>query len=335
MKKWHYPFLAFLIIGTFIILSENRNPESGKSNGKASYRTASGLVFGTSYHVTYLSDTDLQQEIEDALAQVDNALSMFNPESTISKVNNADSITVSDTMFLEIMRLSLQISDMTGGAFDITVAPAVNAWGFGFKESESMNQSVIDSLKQIIGYRKIHEKDGFITKDDSRIMLDCSAIAKGFGSDMAARALQDNGVSDYMVEIGGEVVVSGRNPKGKLWNIGISKPVDDSLSVNNEIDTILSITDMAMATSGNYRNFYVKDGRKYAHTIDPHSCTPVSHNLLSATVLAPDCATADALATSMMVMGLDSALALCHRHPEIKVYLIYQDSDGQLKSAKN
>lgn len=335
MKKWHYPFLAFLIIGTFIILSENRNPESGKSNGKASYRTASGLVFGTSYHVTYLSDTDLQQEIEDALAQVDNALSMFNPESTISKVNNADSITVSDTMFLEIMRLSLQISDMTGGAFDITVAPAVNAWGFGFKESESMNQSVIDSLKQIIGYRKIHEKDGFITKDDSRIMLDCSAIAKGFGSDMAARALQDNGVSDYMVEIGGEVVVSGRNPKGKLWNIGISKPIDDSLSVNNEIDTILSITDMAMATSGNYRNFYVKDGRKYAHTIDPHSCTPVSHNLLSATVLAPDCATADALATSMMVMGLDSALALCHRHPEIKVYLIYQDSDGQLKSAKN
>lgn len=335
MKKWHYPFLAFLIIGTFIILSENHNPEPGKSNGKASYRTASGLVFGTSYHVTYLSDTDLQQEIEDALAQVDNALSMFNPESTISKVNNADSITVSDTMFLEIMRLSMQISDMTGGAFDITVAPAVNAWGFGFKESESMNQSVIDSLKQIIGYRKIHEKDGFITKDDSRIMLDCSAIAKGFGSDMAARALQDNGVSDYMVEIGGEVVVSGRNPKGKLWNIGISKPIDDSLSVNNEIDTILSITDMAMATSGNYRNFYVKDGRKYAHTIDPHSCTPVSHNLLSATVLAPDCATADALATSMMVMGLDSALALCHRHPEIKVYLIYQDSDGQLKSAKN
>lgn len=335
MKKWHYPFLAFLIIGTFIILSENRNPESGKSNGKASYRTASGLVFGTSYHVTYLSDTDLQQEIEDALAQVDNALSMFNPESTISKVNNADSITVSDTMFLEIMRLSMQISDMTGGAFDITVAPAVNAWGFGFKESESMSQSVIDSLKQIIGYRKIHEKDGFITKDDSRIMLDCSAIAKGFGSDMAARALRDNGVSDYMVEIGGEVVVSGRNPKGKLWNIGISKPIDDSLSVNNEIDTILSITDMAMATSGNYRNFYVKDGRKYAHTIDPHSCTPVSHNLLSATVLAPDCATADALATSMMVMGLDSAIALCHRHPEIKAYLIYQDADGQLKSAKN
>ena len=182
-------------------------------------------MFGTSYHVTYLSDTDLQQEIEDALAQVDNALSMFNPESTISKVNNADSITVSDTMFLEIMRLSMQISDMTGGAFDITVAPAVNAWGFGFKESESMSQSVIDSLKQIIGYRKIHEKDGFITKDDSRIMLDCSAIAKGFGSDMAARALRDNGVSDYMVEIGGEVVVFQ-----SIWLIRCVKNLRDEAS---------------------------------------------------------------------------------------------------------
>lgn len=325
MKKWHYPFLAFLIIGTVIILTQSRNE-------KPQYRTAQGMVFGTSYHITYLYNADLKADIEQALASVDNALSMFNPESTISAVNSSESIQVTDTMFLKVYRRAMEISRITNGAFDITVAPAVNAWGFGFKHAESINQTTIDSLLQITGYSKIHEADGLITKDDARIMLDCSAIAKGFGSDMVASTLRSKGINDYMVEIGGEIVLSGHNPKGKLWNIGISKPVDDSLSINNELQTVIPVTDIAMATSGNYRNFYMKDGRKYAHTIDPHTCMPVSHSLLSATVFAADCATADALATSMMVMGLDSALALCDRHPEIQAYLIYQAPDGTVET---
>lgn len=324
MKKWHYPFLAFLIIGTVLILTHSR------SEAKPEYRTAQGLVFGTSYHITYLYNADLQEDIEQTLALVDNALSMFNPNSTISAVNRSESVSVDDTLFLKVFRRAMEISDLTGGAFDITVAPAVNAWGFGFKHAENIRQATIDSLLEITGYRKIHETDGMITKDDARIMLDCSAIAKGFGSDMVASMLRSKGIVDFMVEIGGEIVVSGRNPKGKLWNIGISKPVDDSLSVSSELQTVIPITDIAMATSGNYRNFYVKDGRKYAHTIDPHTCQPVSHSLLSATVFAPDCATADALATSMMVMGLDSAQALLSSHPEIQAYLIYQTPDGTI-----
>ena len=326
MKKWHYPFLAFLIIGTILILSKSRqaaNPE---------YRTAQGLVFGTRYNVTYLYNDDLKPDIEHTLALVDSALSMFNPESTISQVNNSGVMQVEDLFFLKVFRRAMQISDWTDGAFDITVAPAVNAWGFGFKHAENIKQSTIDSLKEITGYKKIHEQDGLITKDDPRIMLDCSAIAKGFGSDMVADMFRSTGINDFMVEIGGEIVVSGHNPRGKLWNIGISKPVDDSLSVNNELQTVIPVTDIAMATSGNYRNFYMKDGRKYAHTIDPHTCMPVSHSLLSATVFAADCATADALATSMMVMGLDSAQALCARHPEIQAYLIYQAPDGTLNT---
>ncbi|MBP5347115.1 MAG: FAD:protein FMN transferase [Bacteroidaceae bacterium] len=323
MKKWHYLFLAFLAIGTVIILSESKQ-------GKPEYRTAQGLVFGTRYNITYLYNADLQPDIDYTLALVDSALSMFNPESTISAVNSSESIQVTDTMFLKVFRRAMEISRMTNGAFDITVAPAVNAWGFGFKHSENISQSTIDSLLEITGYWKIHEQDGLITKDDPRIMLDCSAIAKGFGTDMVADMLRSKGICDFMVEVGGEIVVSGQNPKGKLWNIGISKPVDDSLSVNNELQTVIPVTDIAMATSGNYRNFYVKDGRKYAHTIDPHTCTPVSHSLLSATVFASDCATADALATSMMVMGLDSAQALCARHPEIRAYFIYQSPDGTI-----
>lgn len=331
MKKWHYPFLAFLLIGTYLILSESRR-DSQKS-GSMEYRKASGLVFGTSYNVTYKADHDLEPELVAAMNEVDNALSMFNPKSTISKVNMADdTITVADSMFLEVMRLAMDVSELTNGAFDITVAPAVNAWGFGFKNSVPVSDRTIDSLKEIIGYHKIHETDGLISKDDSRIMLDCSAIAKGFGSDMAARALRENGCSDYMVEIGGEVVVSGMNPHGTPWNIGISKPVDDTLSLNHGLDTIICITDMGMATSGNYRNFYIKDGRKVAHTIDPYSCTPVSHSLLSATVLAPTCAYADALATSMMVMGLDSAKALVPRLPGVRAFLIYAEPDGAMKT---
>ena len=323
MKKWHYFFLAFLVAGTIIILSESRQ-------NKPEYRYAQGLVFGTRYNITYLYNADLKQEIEQTLAGVDNALSMFNPESTISQVNNSEVIQVSDPLFLKVYRRAMEISDWTGGAFDITVAPAVNAWGFGFKHAQNIQQATIDSLLEITGYTRIHEKDGLIEKDDPRIMLDCSAIAKGFGSDMVADMLRAKGINDFMVEIGGEIVVSGHNPKGKFWNIGISKPVDDSLSVNNELQTVIPVTDIAMATSGNYRNFYMKDGRKYAHTIDPHTCMPVSHSLLSATVFAADCATADALATSMMVMGLDSAQALCDRHPEIQAYLIYQAPDGSL-----
>ena len=324
MKKWHYPFLAFLIIGTILILSKSKqtaNPE---------YRSAQGLVFGTRYNITYLYNDDLKPDIEKTLARVDNALSMFNPESTISRVNNYEVVLVSDPLFLKVFHRAMEISEWTNGAFDITVAPAVNAWGFGFKHAENIKQSTIDSLMEITGYWKIHELDGMIEKDDPRIMLDCSAIAKGFGSDMVADMLRSKGIDDFMVEIGGEIVVSGHNPKGKLWNIGISKPVDESLSVNNELQTVIPVTDIAIATSGNYRNFYVKDGRKYAHTIDPHTCMPVSHSLLSATVFASDCATADALATSMMVMGLDSAQALCARHPEIRAYFIYEAPDGTI-----
>lgn len=323
MKKWHWIFLTFLVIGTILILNESKQVQP-------QYRTAQGLVFGTRYNVTYLYNADLQPDIDHTLALVDSALSMFNAESTISAVNRSESIQVTDTMFLKVYRRAMEISAMTGGAFDITVAPAVNAWGFGFKHAENIRQATIDSLMEITGYHKIHEQDGLITKDDPRIMLDCSAIAKGFGSDMVAAMFRSKGINDFMVEIGGEIVVAGHNPKGNLWGIGISKPVDDSLSINNELQTVIKVSDIAMATSGNYRNFYVKNGRKYAHTIDPHTCMPVSHSLLSATVLAADCATADALATSMMVMGLDSAQALLSRHPEFQAYLIYQTPDGTI-----
>jgi len=318
MKKWHYPFLAFLIIGTVLILLENR----------PTYRKVNGLVFGTVYNITYRYNEDLKPQIEETLLKVDSSLSMFNSASVISAVNRGESVRP-DTMFMNVFRLARRISALTDGAFDITVAPAVNAWGFGFKSAGNVSESTIDSLRSITGWEKVWENaDGTIGKSDPRVMLDCSAIAKGYACDVVASMLRSKGIEDYMVEIGGEITMAGSNPKGNDWSIGINRPVEDTLNVSTGLQTIVSLTDCGVATSGNYRNFYYKDGKKYAHTIDPATCMPVSHSLLSATVIAADCATADALATSFMVMGAEKACALLDSLDGVRAYLILSSDDG-------
>ncbi len=312
---WQVPFLLFLIIGTVVILKK-----------QPPFRTNEGMVFGTIYKITYQHDDDLQEDIKQALMEVDNSLSPYNPNSIITRINHNEDTTL-NTHFTHVYGLAQQISAETEGAFDITVAPLVNAWGFGFKHSIDIAPNVIDSLRQFVGYQKTRMEGGKIVKDDERLMLDCSAIAKGYGVDVVARTLDQKGVKHYMVDIGGEVVLKGKSPRMKDWRIGINKPIEDSLSVNQELQTILEISDIGMATSGNYRKFYYKDGKRYAHTIDPRLGTPVQHNILSATVLAKDCTTADAYATAFMVMGLEKALDFCQKHPELNAYFIC-DGEG-------
>ena len=307
---WQIPFLMVLIIGTIVILKK-----------QPPFRTNEGLVFGTVYKITYQHADDLQNEIKEAMLEVDNSLSPYNPNSIITRINHNQDTTLNEH-FTHVFELAQQISAETEGAFDITVAPLVNAWGFGFKHSIDIEPSVIDSLRQFIGYQKIKLVDGKMVKEDPRLMLDCSAIAKGYGVDRVARLLDKKGVQHYMVDIGGEVVVKGKNSRMKTWRIGINKPVEDSLSINQELQTILEVSRVGMATSGNYRKFYYKDGKRYAHTIDPRLGTPIQHNILSATVLAKDCTTADAYATAFMVMGLEKAKAFCEQHPELNAYLI-------------
>lgn len=279
--------------------------------------------------MTYQHDRDLKTEIEAELKKVDNSLSPFNKQSVITAINENRAAKLDD-MFLTVYDLAKHISEDTDGAFDITVAPLVNAWGFGFKNNTKPTDAAIDSLRQIVGYKKVSLVGKRIMKDDPRIMLDCSAIAKGYGSDVVARYLKAQGIKNFMVEIGGEIVTCGINPKRLPWAIGVEKPVDDTLATSKDLQTVLNITDIAMATSGNYRNFYYKDGKKYAHTIDPTTGRPVQHSILSATVLAKECAVADAYATSFMVMGLEKAKELLARHPELKAYIIYDDK-GQNK----
>ena len=312
---WQIPFLVLLIVGTILIIRQQHNTP---------YQKCSGVIFGTTYHITYQYEDDLQPELEGKMKEVDNALSMFNKESIISRVNNNQPVQLND-MFKEVFRLAQEISEDTNGAFDITVAPLVNAWGFGFKNEQLPNKHAVDSLMTIIGYKKVRLEGEHIQKSDPRIMLDCSAIAKGYGVDVVARLLDEKGIENYMVEIGGEVVTRGISEKRVPWKIGVTKPTDDPLMVGNELQTILNVTDKAMATSGNYRNFYYKGKRKYAHTINPKTGYPVQHSILSATVLTNRCVRADAYATAFMVMGFEGACKVLERNPDLMAYLIYDD----------
>ena len=314
---WQIPFLLLLIAGTVIILKK-----------QPPFRTNEGLVFGTVYNITYQHQDDLHTDIKAALTEVDNSLSPYNENSIISHVNHNRDTTLNEH-FKHVFQLAQTISAETEGAFDITVAPLVNAWGFGFKHSISIDPNVIDSLSHFVGYQKIRLQDDRIVKDDPRTMLDCSAIAKGYGVDAVARVLDQKGVQHYMVNVGGEVVVKGKNAHMKTWRIGINKPIEDSLSMNQELQTILEVSGIGMATSGNYRKFYYKDGKRYAHTIDPRIGTPVQHNILSATVIAKNCTTADAYATAFMVMGLEKAKDFCEKHPDLQAYFI---CDGKNES---
>lgn len=313
---WQLPFLLLLIIGTIVILKK-----------QPPFRTDEGVVFGTIYKITYQSDEDLHKEIKSALQEVDNSLSPYNPNSIITRINHNQDTTL-NAHFTHVFNLSENVSRLTEGAFDITIAPLVNAWGFGFKHSIEIDSMTIDSLRRFIGYDKIRLENGKMIKQDERLMLDCSSVAKGYGVDIVAKTLSDKGVKNYMVDIGGEVVLKGKNARMKKWRIGINKPIEDSLSVNQELQTILEITDIGMATSGNYRKFYYKDGKRYAHTIDPRLGYPVQHNILSATVIAKDCTTADAYATAFMVMGLEKATAFCKAHPELEAYFICTAQGG-------
>ncbi len=314
---WQLPFLTLLIVGTILIIRQQH---------VTPYQKNAGLIFGTTYNITYQSDEDLHKEVLAKLKEVDGALSMFNEKSTITKINNNEDVTPSE-MFTDVFQLAQEISQETNGSFDITVAPLVNIWGFGFKKGEEPSKHAIDSLKALIGYQKVGYNGKRIVKKDPRITLDCSAIAKGYGADVVARLLDEKGIKNYLVEIGGEVVTKGISEKRVPWKIGVTKPTEDPTETG-DLQTVLNVTDKAMATSGNYRNFYYKGGKKYAHTIDPKTGYPVQHNILSATVLCDECARADAFATAFMVMGLERAKKVLEKNPDLMVYFIY-DKNGQ------
>ncbi len=310
-----------LLFTTIFILSACQNTSK--------YIYNKGFIYGTMYSVVYESPNgdDFQDEINTELDKYNMIFSTYEKEATISKINNNESVKL-PAEFVNCYNRSMEISKITMGAFDITAGPMVNAWGFGPEDRKKMTQEKVDSLIKITGYQKLKLIDGQIQKAYPEMKLDMSAIAKGYTSDLIGQFLAQKGCKNYMVEIGGEVVAKGKNAKHKIWAIGISKPDEDILASTSEIQAKLHLPDLAMATSGNYRNFYVDNGKKYAHTIDPKTGYPVQHSILSATVLAPNCMTADAFATAFMVLGVEEGKEIARIVPEIEVYFIYADDRG-------
>lgn len=300
------------------------------------YFVHQGHVFGTYYNIRYENTRDLQAEIEDGLREVDMSLSMFNDSSIISRINRNEDVVV-DSLFERIYVTANQVSRVSHGAFDITVAPLVHAWGFGKSKTRRNTPSValIDSLLQIVGYEKLHLEQGHLRKDDARITLDASAIAKGFGCDVVAGRLAAAGCDNYLVDIGGEVVAKGVNNHGEKWRIGIDVPAEDSLGGQHGLQDIIQSDHIAMATSGNYRQFYYDGDVRRSHTIDPRNGYPVNHSLLSATIVAADCMTADALATACMVLGEEDGMKMINDMDNVEAYFIVSKGDSMLVITSN
>jgi thiamine biosynthesis lipoprotein len=300
-------------------------------NNSVKYFKHKGQVFGTFYSIIYEGNTDLFNKIQSKFKEYDNSLSNYNKESVVSYINENKSDSV-DQYLSYILNLSEDIARKTDGAFDITVAPLVNAWGFGFKNSKFPNKAMIDSIMNYVGYNKIQIEDGKVKKQNTGVIVDLSAIAKGYACDVIANLLEREGVENYMVEIGGEIRAKGKSEKSRAWRVGIDKPIDDKTGLSHGIEAIISMEKSAMATSGNYRQFYIKDGKKYSHTINPITGYPVDHNLLSATVIAENCAMADAYATTFMVMGTEKTIDFVKANNFLEILLIYSDEDSKLKT---
>lgn len=297
------------------------------SCNKSNYRAYRGGMYGTTFSIIYNYHSNLDKDIYDRMNSINASLSMFNPNSTISKFNQKGVMQIAiDSDFEKMYTKAVEVYEATDGAFDISVAPLINAWGFGYKHQKLPTDEVVDSIMNFIGMDKVTMENHFIKKKIDGVELDASSIAKGLGVDLVAEYLDDKNIKNYMVEIGGEVRVKGVNRNGVKWRVGIDKPLEHDK--NREIQLILNMDDGAVATSGNYRNFYIKDGHKYTHTINPHTGYPVSKSILSASVYSATCMEADAYATAFMVLGLDAAKSVIKNVKSIEGLIIYGEEDS-------
>ncbi len=305
--------LVFMAIGIVFLFYSNEDEQT--------YQTNQGNIFGTYYNIRYQSGKDLHEAIQTRLQQFDASLSMFNPNSILSRVNRNEQVTT-DADFEAMFAVATKVNLLSNGAFDITVAPLVNAWGFGFANREQITPNKIDSLLQQVGFNRVYLTNHQVYKQHENIMLDAGAIAKGQACDVVADFLKEHGCTNFLVDIGGEVVAQGVNDKGETWRVGIVKPIDDPTGRSNQLQEVITASSICMATSGNYRQFYYENGMRRSHTIDPRTGFPVQHNLLSATIIAPTCMEADALATACMVLGAEKGYQMISELDSIECYLI-------------
>jgi FAD:protein FMN transferase len=332
-KNIIYSIILLLLVAIVYLYRQNQQKPVEEVEEQVSGKVVlNGNTMGTTYNITYLDPTerDFKESIDSLLLVFNQSLSTYIPDSELSKFNQGDTLYFGLPYFLPVLQSSKTVFEITGGAFDPTVGPLVNLWGFGPTGPQIKDSVNIDAMLDLVGFNKISFDSASVRKSKPGIYLDFSAIAKGYGVDVVAEFLQGKGIENLLVEIGGELVARGVNEKGELWKVGINRP--EELGRADDLYSIVALENKGMATSGNYRNYYESGGIKISHTINPATGRPVNHNLLSATVLAEDCMTADAYATAMMVMGTEKAIELQKSQNLFEIFLIYNDSTGQLKS---
>jgi len=298
---------------------------------KSEYVKISGFAQGTTYSITYENseNEDYSNAIDSILKAFDRSLSIYDSTSVISRINNNDPTVEADEWFVNVFNKSAEVYTVSGGAFDITVGPVVKAWGFANGPVAKHDSAHIDSLLQLVGMEKVKLEGQKVIKRFPEVKIDVNAIAQGYSVDVVCDFFESKGIKNYLVEIGGELRGKGTNAKDRLWHIGIDKPSDGNMDPGKELQAIIEIDNKSLATSGNYRKFFVEDGVKYAHTINPKTGFPARNTLLSATVVCDDCMTADAYATAFMVLGVDKSKELLKKLPGIEVYFVYSNQQGE------
>ena len=318
------PALLIIVVILFIWVYPNKEYQ---------YQKIAGETQGTTYHITYQykADSNLKPAIDSLLHKFDMSLSTYIPQSIISRINQNDTSVRTDNFFRTVFRESRRIHDNSNGLFDITVAPLVNMYGFGFAPGPPIDSADVDSLLQYVGMEKVHLKGNKVIKSNPSVMLDVNAIAQGYSVDVVCDFLEKLDIKNYLVEIGGEVRGKGVNAKGEDWRVGVDKPIDGNMIAGADLQAIIAIRNNALATSGNYRKFRIIKGVKYAHEINPKTGYPALSRLLSATVMTDKCMTADGYATALMVMGLDKSIDFLKHQHEIDALLIYSDTTGRFR----
>ena len=287
-----------------------------------------GEAQGSTYHIVYYDEQNrnFKPEIEQILKDFDLSLSTYIPNSIISRINANEPDVLVDAYFIACFNKAKEIWKHTNGDFDPTVYPLVNAWGFGPGKKLTIEKQKIDSILEFVGLKMIKLKGNKIIKKDPRVSLDFNAFAQGYSVDVVSEFLSSKQIHSFLVEIGGEVYAKGKKPNGDYWTIGIEKPIENKESVN-PIKALVKLKDMGLATSGDYRSFIVENGLKYAHTMSPKTGYPVKNNLLSVSLFSDDAITSDAMATGIMVMGLEKAKVFLKKHKELQAYMIYSDEN--------
>ncbi|WP_421805897.1 FAD:protein FMN transferase [Flagellimonas sp.] len=290
-----------------------------------------GNALGTTYSIIYIADEELdyQQEIDSVFQVLNQSMSTYIPDSDISKINAGDSTIQVDDMFREVFEVSSEVHKASNGYFDPTIGVLANAWGFGPGEQIELDSLRVDSLLQYVGWEKVKlNTDNTITKEHPSIRFDFNAVAKGYAIDRLGAMLDQKGIKNYLVEVGGEVLAKGTNlVSGKQWTVGIDDP---QVETGRQLKQIVSLKDVAMASSGNYRKFRVdpETGEKFVHTINPKTGYTKNSNVLATSVVAKTCAVADAYATTFMALDLEDSKDVLQNHEELEAYIIYLDKNG-------